>query len=166
MSTVAVIGLGYVGLPLVAAFDKQMRTISVDISAARVEPCQRGIDPSRQLDDAVVRAAAHAVYTPDDGMGKFIAEPTIEQMIAAGSTIKGANVNVQGLTLKDNSGDLRNSKVIDIIDEFKTCDVEICVTDPQAGADEVMHGYGAFIDVKSAFVAAARTGAGDRLWRL
>ena len=76
------------------------------------------------------------------GMGKFIAEPTIEQMIAAGSTIKGANVNVNGLTVKDNCGDPRNSKVLDIIDEFKTCDAEVCVTDPQAGTDEAMPEYG------------------------
>ena len=362
MSTVAVIGLGYVGLPLVVAFGKQMRTIGFDISAAKVEACQRGTDPSRELDDAEVRAATHAVYTADpvllaeadiiivavptpvdmaripdfrpligastsvgrhmkrgaivvyestvypgateevcipvleresglqwktgffvgysperinpgdkehtltkilkivsgdtpgtldkvaqlyekiivpgvhrassikaaeaakvientqrdlnialmnelaiifdklgidtgevlaaagtkwnflkfkpglvgghcigvdpyylthkaqmlgyhpqvilagrhinDGMGKFIAEQTIKQMIAAGSTIKGAKVNVLGLTFKENCGDLRNSKVIDIINELKTYGVEVCVTDPQAGADEAMHEYG------------------------
>ena len=75
----------------------------------------------------------------NDGMGKFIAEQTIKQMIAAGSTIKGAKVNVLGLTFKENCGDLRNSKVVDIINELKTYGVEIFVTDPQAEADEAMH---------------------------
>ncbi len=362
MSTVAVIGLGYVGLPLVVAFGKQMRTIGFDISLAKVDSCQRGVDPSRELDDEEVRAARHAIYTTDagllaeadiivvavptpvdqaripdfrpligastsvgrhmkkgaivvyestvypgateevcipvleresggqwkrdffvgysperinpgdkehtltkilkivsgdtpatldkvaqlyekivvpgvhrassikaaeaakvientqrdlnialmnelaiifdklgidttevleaagtkwnflkfkpglvgghcigvdpyylthkaqmlgyhpqvilagrhinDGMGKFIAEQTIKQMIKAGSAIKGAKVNVLGLTFKENCGDLRNSKVIDIIDELKTYGVEVFVTDPQASADAAMHEYG------------------------
>ena len=362
MSTVAVIGLGYVGLPLVVAFGKQMRTIGFDISLAKVEACRRGVDPSRELEDAEVRSARHAIYTADaellaeadiivvavptpvdaaripdfrplvgastsvgrhmkkgaivvyestvypgateevcipvleresglqwkrdffvgysperinpgdkehtltkilkivsgdtpatldkvaqlyekiivpgvhrassikaaeaakvientqrdlnialmnelaiifdklgidtgevlaaastkwnflnfkpglvgghcigvdpyylthkaqmlgyhpqvilagrhinDGMGKFIAEQTIKQMIAAGSAVRGAKVNVLGLTFKEDCGDLRNSKVIDIIDELKTYGVEVFVTDPQASADEAMHEYG------------------------
>jgi len=362
MTTLAVIGLGYVGLPLVVEFGKQIRTIGFDISTAKVESCQRGVDPSRELTDAQVQAAAHAVYTdqaemlaeadiiivavptpvdeahiPDfkpligsstsvgrhmkkgaivvyestvypgateevcipvleresglkwkqdffvgysperinpgdkehtltkilkivsgdtpetlnkvaelyekiivpgvhrassikaaeaakvientqrdlnialmnelaiifdkigidtsevleaagtkwnflkfkpglvgghcigvdpyylthkadmlgyhpqvilagrrinDSMGKFIAEQTIKQMIAAGSHIKGARVNVLGLTFKENCGDLRNSKVIDIINELKTYGVEVFVSDPQAEAEEAMHEYG------------------------
>ena len=78
----------------------------------------------------------------NDGMGKFIAEQTIKQMIAGGSYIKGAKVNVLGLTFKENCGDLRNSKVIDIINELRTYGVEVFVTDPQAAADEAMHEYG------------------------
>src|SRR5450755_125437 len=362
MTTVAVIGLGYVGLPLVVAFGTQMRTIGLDIALAKVEACQRGVDPSRELEDAEVRAARHAVYTADpkllaeadiivvavptpvdeahipdfrpligasisagrnmkkgaivvyestvypgateevcipvleresglrwktdffvgysperinpgdkehtltkilkivsgdtpetlervaqlyekivvpgvhrassiktaeaakvientqrdlnvalmnelaiifdrlgidtgevlaaagtkwnflkfkpglvgghcigvdpyylthkaqmlgyhpqvilagrhinDNMGKFIAEQTIKQMIAAGSPIKGAKVNVLGLTFKEDCGDLRNSKVIDIINELKTYGVDIFVTDPQANADEAIREYG------------------------
>ena len=362
MTIVAVIGLGYVGLPLVVAFGKQLRTIGFDISLAKVESCQRGIDPSRELPDAELTAANHAVYTADgamlaeadiiivavptpvdqahipdfrpligasgsagrymkkgvivvyestvypgateevcipvleresglkwkqdffvgysperinpgdkehtltkilkivsgdtpqtldqvaalyerivvpgvhrassikaaeaakvientqrdlnialmnelaiifdklgidtsevleaagtkwnflkfrpglvgghcigvdpyylthkaemlgyqpqvilagrrinDSMGKFIAEQTIKQMIAAGSPIKGAKVNVLGLTFKENCGDLRNSKVIDIINELKTYGVEIFITDAQAKADEALHEYG------------------------
>ncbi len=78
----------------------------------------------------------------NDGMAKFVAEQTIKHMIAAGSTIKGACVNVLGLTFKENCGDLRNSKVIDIIRELESYGVEVCVTDPQAAADEAMHEYG------------------------
>ena len=78
----------------------------------------------------------------NDSMGKFIAEQTIKHMIAAGSYIKGAKVNVLGLTFKENCGDLRNSKVIDIINELKTYGVEVFVTDPQAETEEAMHEYG------------------------
>jgi UDP-N-acetyl-D-galactosamine dehydrogenase len=426
MSTVAVIGLGYVGLPLVVAFGKQRRTIGFDISQAKVESCQRGVDPSRELPDAEMRAATHALYTADpallgeadiivaavptpvdeahipdfrpligastsigqhmkkgatviyestvypgateevcipvleresglkwkqdffvgysperinpgdtehtltrilkvvsgdtpetlekvarlyesivepgvhrapsikaaeaakvientqrdlnialmnelsiifdrmgidtgdvleaagtkwnflkfkpglvgghcigvdpyylthkaemlgyqpqvilagrrinDSMGKFIAEQTVKQMIAAGSYVKDARVSVLGLTFKENCGDLRNSKVIDIIHELRSYGIEVSVTDPQADAAEAMHEYGvrlvpwdalprsdaivaavahrefaqlsaedlsrklikggAFIDVKSAFDAAALAAAGYRVWRL
>jgi UDP-N-acetyl-D-glucosamine/UDP-N-acetyl-D-galactosamine dehydrogenase len=78
----------------------------------------------------------------NDSMGKFIAEQTIKHMIASGSHIKGAKVNVLGLTFKENCGDLRNSKVIDIIRELSTYGVEVCVTDPQADAEEALHEYG------------------------
>ena len=78
----------------------------------------------------------------NDGMGKFIAEQTIKQMIASGSAIKGARVNVLGLTFKENCGDLRNSKVIDIIKELQSYGVEVFVTDAQAKADEALHEYG------------------------
>ena len=78
----------------------------------------------------------------NDSMGKYIAEQTIKHMIASGSPIKGAKVNVLGLTFKENCGDLRNSKVIDIIRELKTYGVEVFVTDAQAGVEEALHEYG------------------------
>jgi UDP-N-acetyl-D-glucosamine/UDP-N-acetyl-D-galactosamine dehydrogenase len=78
----------------------------------------------------------------NDGMGKYIAEQTIKHMIASGSYIKGAQVNVLGLTFKENCADLRNSKVVDIIEELKSYGVEVFVHDPEADADEAMHEYG------------------------
>jgi UDP-N-acetyl-D-galactosamine dehydrogenase len=78
----------------------------------------------------------------NDGMGKFIAEQTIKHMIAAGSYIKGAKVNILGLTFKENCGDLRNSKVIDIINELDSYGVEVFVTDPQAEPEDAMREYG------------------------
>jgi UDP-N-acetyl-D-galactosamine dehydrogenase len=78
----------------------------------------------------------------NDGMGKYIAEQTIKNMIAAGSYIKGARVNVLGLTFKEDCADLRNSKVGDVINELKTYGVEVFVHDPYADADEAMHEYG------------------------
>ncbi len=82
----------------------------------------------------------------NDGMGKFIAEQTIKNMIASGSYVKGAKVNVLGLTFKENCGDLRNSRVIDIISELKSYGVEVHVTDPQAKADEALHEYGVTLE--------------------
>ena len=78
----------------------------------------------------------------NDGMGKFIAEQTVKQMIAADSYIKGAKVNILGLTFKEDCSDLRNSKVVDIIQELKSYGVEVFVTDPRADAAEAMHEYG------------------------
>jgi UDP-N-acetyl-D-galactosamine dehydrogenase len=63
-------------------------------------------------------------------------------MIASGSAIRGAKVNVLGLTFKEDSGDLRNSKAIDIIHELQSYGVEVQVTDAQARADEALHEYG------------------------
>jgi UDP-N-acetyl-D-galactosamine dehydrogenase len=75
-------------------------------------------------------------------MGKFIAEQTVKQMIAAGSYIKGTRVNVLGLTFKENCADLRNSKVVDIISELKSYGVEVFCHDPEADPDEAMHEHG------------------------
>jgi len=78
----------------------------------------------------------------NDGMGKFIAEQTVKQMIQAGSPVKGANAIVLGLTFKENCPDLRNSKVIDVIRELESYGVTVHVHDPVAAAEEAMHEYG------------------------
>jgi UDP-N-acetyl-D-galactosamine dehydrogenase len=78
----------------------------------------------------------------NDGMGKFIAEQTVKQMAQAGSSIKGATVNVLGLTFKEDCPDLRNSRVIDVINELKSYGIEVFVHDPVARNDEAMREYG------------------------
>jgi UDP-N-acetyl-D-galactosamine dehydrogenase len=78
----------------------------------------------------------------NDGMGKVIAEQTVKQMIAAGSYVRGARVNVLGLTFKENCPDLRNSKVADIVAELKSFGVEVAVHDPWADAGEARREYG------------------------
>jgi len=75
-------------------------------------------------------------------MGKFIAEQTVKQMIAAGSHIKGARVIVMGLTFKENCADIRNSKVVDIIRELESYGVSVFVTDPAADPQECLQEYG------------------------
>jgi UDP-N-acetyl-D-galactosamine dehydrogenase len=78
----------------------------------------------------------------NDGMGKFIAEQTVKHMIAGGSSIRGARVTVLGLTFKEDVPDLRNSKVIDIVNELRTFGVEVSVHDPVATSAEAQHEYG------------------------
>ena len=62
--------------------------------------------------------------------------------IASGSYIKGARVNVLGLTFKENCADLRNSKVVDIIRELQSYGIEVFVHDPEADAAIAMREYG------------------------
>jgi UDP-N-acetyl-D-galactosamine dehydrogenase len=62
---IAVIGLGYVGLPLVVAFGRTMRTIGFDLSESKVQSCRQGQDPSRELQDAQIAEASQAEYTSD-----------------------------------------------------------------------------------------------------
>src|SRR5687767_866525 len=78
----------------------------------------------------------------NDGMGAHVARKTIQQMIHAGRNIKGARVNVLGLTFKENVPDIRNSKVTDIIRELHDFGVETYVHDPLAAPDEALHEYG------------------------
>jgi UDP-N-acetyl-D-galactosamine dehydrogenase len=78
----------------------------------------------------------------NDGMGKFIAENTVKRMIQSGCSIKGARVNVLGLTFKENCPDLRNSKVPDIIAELQSYGIDVTVHDPIADRAEARHEYG------------------------
>jgi UDP-N-acetyl-D-galactosamine dehydrogenase len=78
----------------------------------------------------------------NDSMGQHIARKTVQQMIHAGRNIKGARVNVLGLTFKEDVPDIRNSKVIDIVRELREFGVEIFVHDPQASAEDALHEYG------------------------
>jgi UDP-N-acetyl-D-galactosamine dehydrogenase len=63
-------------------------------------------------------------------------------MIAAGCHIKGAKVNVLGLTFKENCPDLRNSKVADVVFELKSYGLDVHVHDPVADSEESVHEYG------------------------
>ncbi|HAV35223.1 MAG TPA: nucleotide sugar dehydrogenase [Massilia sp.] len=78
----------------------------------------------------------------NDGMAKFVAEKTVKSMISSGFQVKGAKVNVIGLTFKENCPDLRNSKVADIVHELESYGVDVHVYDPLAEADEAEHEYG------------------------
>ena len=66
----------------------------------------------------------------NNGMGKFIAEKTIKLMIKNGKIIKDANILVMGLTFKENCPDIRNTKVVDIINELKDYGANIDVYEP------------------------------------
>lgn len=77
----------------------------------------------------------------NDSMGKFIAEKTVKMMMNTG-VISSGRVGVLGLTFKENCPDLRNSKVIDIIDEFKAYGLEVKVHDPRVDPADAKRVYG------------------------
>jgi len=78
----------------------------------------------------------------NDGMGKFIADQTVKQMIAADRKIRGARVAILGLTFKENCEDLRNSRVIDVILGLRSYGIEVLVYDPVASVDAAKQEYG------------------------
>jgi UDP-N-acetyl-D-galactosamine dehydrogenase len=78
----------------------------------------------------------------NDGMGKYVAEQTVKQLIQDGSAVKGADVIVLGLTFKENCPDLRNSRVIDVVRELQSYGASVHVHDPVAQPEEAVHEYG------------------------
>lgn len=77
----------------------------------------------------------------NDSMGEFIAQATIKELIKAGKKVKGSKVGVLGFTFKENCPDIRNTKVIDIIKELVSYDVDVIVSDPYAKKEEVKSEY-------------------------
>jgi len=78
----------------------------------------------------------------NDGMSKFVAEKTVKLMVQQGINLKGAKVNVLGLTFKEDCPDTRNSKVPDVIHELRSYGVEVFVHDPLAKPEEAEFEYG------------------------
>ena len=93
----------------------------------------------------------------NDSMGKYVAEQTIEQLIALGRPVKDANVIVLGMTFKEDCADVRNSKVIDVIRELQSFGVQahVHVHDPLADSDECWHEYGIALTEWGALPTAA-----------
>jgi UDP-N-acetyl-D-galactosamine dehydrogenase len=143
----------------------------------------------------------------NDSMAAHVAQQTVKQLIQGGTSIKGAQVIVLGLTFKENCPDFRNSKVADVVRELREFGCEVSVHDPLAEGSQARHEYGidltnweslpakadalvaavshqaylsrplreltallkpggVFIDVKSAYDAAAIRAGGFNLWRL
>lgn len=78
----------------------------------------------------------------NDDMGKYVASNIIKKMIQAGQQIKGSRVAILGITFKENCPDVRNTRVIDIIEELEEYGVNVVVHDPVAEKDEVYREYG------------------------
>jgi UDP-N-acetyl-D-galactosamine dehydrogenase len=78
----------------------------------------------------------------NDGMGKYVAEQTVKQLIQGGSPVRGTDVVVLGLTFKENCPDLRNSRVIDVVRELQSYGASVHVHDPVAQSEEARHEYG------------------------
>ncbi len=78
----------------------------------------------------------------NDSMGAYVANETIKLMIKKDIKVKDAKILVLGFTFKENCPDVRNTKVIDIINELNTYHVNLTVVDPWAEPTEVKHEYG------------------------
>jgi UDP-N-acetyl-D-galactosamine dehydrogenase len=81
----------------------------------------------------------------NDNMGRFIARKGVKLLIQNGHSMAGARATVLGLTFKENCPDLRNSKVIDIINELKDYNVDVLVHDALAKADKAKEEYGVIL---------------------
>lgn len=78
----------------------------------------------------------------NDGMGKYVADSAIKQMIIAGKSPKKSKVVILGLTFKENCPDIRNSKVNDIIKRLAEFDIKPIVVDPWASEYDAKCEYG------------------------
>ena len=78
----------------------------------------------------------------NDGMGAFVADAAIKQMVLAGKSPRNARVAIFGLTFKENCPDTRNSKVEDIIIRLKEYGIDPLIVDPWASERDAMHEYG------------------------
>jgi UDP-N-acetyl-D-galactosamine dehydrogenase len=77
----------------------------------------------------------------NDNMGVYIASRVIKLMAQQELPVKGGRILVLGLTFKENCPDIRNSKVVDVVEELKSYGAEVDVYDPHADPKEVSHEY-------------------------
>ncbi len=78
----------------------------------------------------------------NDNMGPYAAAELIKCMIKSGHTISGARVLILGLTFKENCPDLRNTRVIDVVNELQEFGCQVDVADCWADNEEAQHEYG------------------------
>lgn len=78
----------------------------------------------------------------NDGMGSFVADATIKQLVLAGKAPKECKIVIMGMTFKENCPDIRNSKVDDIIKRLNEYDITPIVVDPWANPKEAEKEYG------------------------
>ena len=78
----------------------------------------------------------------NDEMGKYVAENVVKNMIKADKPIKGSTVAIFGITFKENCPDVRNTKVIDVIEELNEYGINVKVVDPVADEEDLLHTYG------------------------
>ncbi|MCE2711966.1 MAG: nucleotide sugar dehydrogenase [Cryomorphaceae bacterium] len=78
----------------------------------------------------------------NDSMGFYIGKQTVKKIIAQGKHIQDAKVLVMGATFKEDVSDIRNSKVIDVVNELTSFQVHVDLVDPHASSEEMKHEYG------------------------
>ncbi len=78
----------------------------------------------------------------NDGMGAYVVDEVIKLMARKGINVAGSRALVMGITFKENCPDVRNTKVMDIIQQLKNYHIEVDVHDPWANPDDVFQEYG------------------------
>src|SRR5690606_40590048 len=78
----------------------------------------------------------------NDGMGKYVADQLIKQMISKNIPIVGSKILILGFTFKENCPDVRNTKVIDIVRRLEEYHVNITIHDPWANPEHAQQHYG------------------------
>ncbi|WP_160716108.1 nucleotide sugar dehydrogenase [Chitinophaga solisilvae] len=78
----------------------------------------------------------------NDGMGEYVAHEVVKLMVKKDIAIKGAKILVLGVTFKENCPDVRNTRVVDILNTLSGYDTDITIYDPWAKPEEVKHEYG------------------------
>lgn len=82
----------------------------------------------------------------NDGMGSHVAEQVVKLMTKKGIPVVGSDILILGLTFKENCPDIRNTRVVDIIQELKQYNAHVHIYDPWADVQEVEHEYGLKLD--------------------
>lgn len=93
----------------------------------------------------------------NDGMGSWVVEQLILEMARKGMVIAGAKVLVLGLTFKENCPDLRNTRVVDVIQSLRRYGIEVQLVDPWVNPEEAQREYG--LDVMPEIPPAVRYAA-------
>ena len=105
-----------------------------------------GVDPYY-----LIQKAQSAGYYPDillacrrinDAMGKYVADEVVKLMLKRRLPVAGARILILGLTFKENCPDLRNTRVVDLVREFREYGAQVDVHDPWAAPEEAGHEYG------------------------
>jgi len=78
----------------------------------------------------------------NDSMGEYVANQVVKLMIKKGINVNGANLLMLGITFKENCPDIRNTKIVDVINSLADYGISITIYDPWANATEVKHEYG------------------------
>jgi UDP-N-acetyl-D-galactosamine dehydrogenase len=78
----------------------------------------------------------------NDSMGRYVGKQTVKKLIASGKSLKGSRVLVMGITFKEDVTDIRNSKVVDVINELTDFGLSVDIIDPGVTSHQVKEEYG------------------------
>ncbi|MDG1841452.1 MAG: nucleotide sugar dehydrogenase [Crocinitomicaceae bacterium] len=105
-----------------------------------------GVDPYYLTHKAMQKGYHAKIITSgravNDSIGFYIAKQAVKKIIAQGKHCSDTKVLIMGATFKEDVSDIRNSKVIDIVNEFRSFQVQVDLIDPHASSKEMEHEYG------------------------